>query len=256
MCKFNFFSRFKAIYWKNSKDVLINNQLLSNILTDVFDLFFPEECLNCGNVLEVKGKYLCLFCISEMPLTNFSIEPNNSLEVSFRGRIPIEKATALLYFEKKGMVQKLIHHLKFYNQIHIGSFLGDWLAKKMLLSNRFGHIDLVVPVPLHPKRQRKRGYNQVALFAQTLAWHLNATFVPDLLIKRKNSKTQVSKSRLDRIMDDKHNFVLNKNFQIQGKNILLVDDLITSGATIEACAAPLLDHPGVRISLASMAFTR
>lgn len=197
-----------------------------------------------------------MFCLSELPLTDFSSQPDNALEISFKGRVPVVAATALLYFEKKGMVQKLLHQLKFHNQIQIGLFLGHWLGERMVLSNRFDNIDFVIPVPLHPKRQKERGYNQVTLFAETLARHLKAKFLPEILIKSKNSKTQVSKNRLNRIIDDKKNFILKNNFIIQGKNILLVDDLITSGATIESCAAPLLEHTGASLSLASMAFTR
>ena len=114
-------------------------------MTDLFDIFFPETCVNCGNQQEVKGKYLCFSCMSELPLTHFSNQVENILENSFKGRINLEAATSLLYFEKKGLVQKLIHELKYKNKPEIGMFLGKWLVEEMRLSNRFESIDSATP---------------------------------------------------------------------------------------------------------------
>lgn len=243
------------IYLRNSIHVLINNYLMSNILNDLFDLFFPQECLNCQNVLEIKDRYLCFSCLSEMPLTHFSFMEGNELETSFKGRIPIEAATSLLFFEKKGMVQKLMHELKYRDKPNIGAFLGKWLGREMLASKRFQLIDFVVPVPLHPVRERERGYNQVHLFAKFLAGALQAQLKENLLQKIRNSQTQALKTRQKRIISKEREFILTEAASIKNKHILLVDDTIASGATLQACADRLLSVPGVRLSLASMAFS-
>lgn len=235
--------------------MLINNYLMPNILNDLFDLFFPEECLNCQNILEIKDRYLCFSCLSEMPLTHFSFMEGNELETSFKGRIPIEAATSLLFFEKKGMVQKLMHGLKYHDKPSIGSFLGKWLGKEMLASKRFELIDFVVPVPLHPVRERERGYNQVHLFAKFLAEALQAELKENLLEKIRNSQTQALKTRQKRVISKEQEFILTETTLIKDKHILLVDDTIASGATLQACADCLLSVPGVRLSLASMAFS-
>lgn len=228
---------------------------MPNILADLFDLFFPQECLNCGNLLEIKDKYLCFSCLSDLPLTHFSFQEGNELEMSFKGRIPVKAATSLLFFEKKGMVQKLMHELKYHNKPKIGIFMGKWLGKEMVASKRFEIIDFVVPVPLHPDRERVRGYNQVHFFAKSLAQVLEAELKENLLKKISNSQTQTLKSRQNRFLSKEKEFILNEAGEIENKHILLVDDTITSGATMQACAHLFSSVSGVRLSLASMAFS-
>ncbi|MGB5321229.1 ComF family protein [Lutimonas sp.] len=228
---------------------------MPNILANLFDLFFPQECLNCRNLLEKKDTYLCFSCLSELPQTHFSFHHGNELEMSFKGRIPVKAATSLLFFEKKGMVQKMMHELKYHNKPKIGTFLGNWLGKEMVASKRFEMIDFVVPVPLHPDRERERGYNQVHFFAKSLAKALEAELKEDLLKKIRNSQTQTLKSRQNRFLSKEKEFILNEAGEIENKHILLVDDTITSGATMQACAHLLRSVSGVRLSLASMAFS-
>lgn len=228
---------------------------MPNILRNIFDLFFPEECLNCGSLLEVQRKFLCIFCLSELPLTHYSTEQKNQLEMAFIGRLPLKAATSLLYFERKGAVQKLIHQLKYQGKSDLGIFFGLWLAREMEQSNRFDGIDFVIPVPMHPKKERERGYNQVMGFASALAKELKAELRPDVLVKVNNRKTQTSKNRFDRLKILENDYKLHDSDQIENAHILLVDDIITSGATIEACGIQLMKHNGVQLSLASMAFT-
>jgi len=228
---------------------------MPNILSNIFDLFFPETCLNCRRTVQIQGKLLCFYCLSELPLTDFSTQVKNQLETSFRGRVPLKAGTSLVYFERKGMVQRLIHELKYAGRPEIGLFFGNWMAAEMQQSNRFEEIDYVVPVPMHPKKQKERGYNQVTGFATAIANKLNAELKPDILRKINNRKTQTSKNRFERFRTLENDYLLHDCANISDKHILLVDDVITSGATIEACSSQLMKQSGVQLSLASMAFT-
>jgi len=225
------------------------------ILDDIFNLFFPETCMNCGIEVESSCNLLCFSCLSDLPLTHFSFIPKNRLENSFRGRIPVNSATALLYFHKKGMAQQLIHQLKYHNRQRIGTYLGDWLGEEIISSGRFASIDSIVPVPLHPDKEKKRGYNQVTTFAESLSRKIGAPMVPDLLVKVSASVTQTHKNRVERALNKDNEFKLMDRGRLVNQHVLLVDDIITSGATLEGCWTPLQQVEGIKISLASMAFT-
>jgi competence protein ComFC len=225
------------------------------ILDDIFNLFFPETCMNCGIEVEKSCNLLCFSCLSDLPLTHFSFIPKNRLENSFRGRIPVISASALLYFHKKGMVQQLVHQLKYHNRQNIGTYFGDWLGEEMIRSGRFESIDMIVPVPLHPDKEKKRGYNQVTTFAESLSRKIEAPMVPDLLVKVSGSVTQTHKNRVERALNKEYEFELKDEGRLVDQHLLLVDDIITSGATLEGCWAPLKQVDGIKISLASMAFT-
>ena len=240
---------------KYSGVLLITNNMLSNLFFNLFELFFPDYCINCKESIQNKRKYLCLSCLADLPLTHFSFQGGNDIEISFKGRIPVCAATSLLYFEQKGLVQKLIHELKYRNKPQIGNFLGQWLGEEMILSKRFEQIDYVVPVPLHPAKEKERGYNQVDCFAASLAKVLKSELKLDLLRKVSNSSTRSLLDRQQRTMGSTSEFVLNKLSLVENKHILLVDDVITSGATMKACADSLGAASSLKISLASMAFT-
>lgn len=235
--------------------MLINKVLKPNILTDLIDLFFPESCMNCGTSVQMKGRFLCLDCLAVLPLTGFSFYRENPAEKTFIGRVPIQAATSLLFFDKKGMVQKILHQLKYQGKPEIGILFGRWIAADLKFNNRFQTLNTVIPVPMHPRKQRKRGYNQVYLFAQALAKELDLEFLPDNLVKVSYGKTQTKKNRIERLLDKSVDYKIKDHASLIGKHILLVDDIITSGATMEACSFTLLRVQGVQVSLASIAFT-
>ena len=226
-----------------------------DIIRDFFHIIFPKSCLICKREVELDEQLLCFHCLSDLPLTNFSDHTENRLENSFRGRIPVSSATSLVYFHKKGPVQRLMHQLKYHHKQEIGSFFGNWLGEEMLRSRRFAQIDIILPVPLHPDKQKKRGYNQVTTFAEQLAIKLQTELRCDLLIKTSASKTQTRKNREERTLDKGNEFKLLEIDFLEDKHLLLVDDIITSGATLEACWLQLRKVKGMSISLASMAFT-
>jgi predicted amidophosphoribosyltransferase len=168
------------------------------ILKDIINVFYPDVCFCCKNYLTNNEKLLCLFCRNDLPLTNFSFETPNLVEKTFYGRIPIENGTALFYFIKKGKVQQLIHQLKYNGQQQVGSFIGNWLGEEMISSERFHDIDCIIPVPLHHKKLKKRGYNQVTTFGQSLSKILNIPFYENILKKKTAINSQTKLVRFDR----------------------------------------------------------
>ncbi len=226
------------------------------ILKDIFSIFFPEACLCCNDFLASGESVICLTCRHDLPLTNFSFEKDNLIEKSFYGRIPLENATSLFYFFKKGNVQHLIHELKYKNQQQTGTFIGDWLGDQLIDSHRFKTVDCIIPVPLHPKKFKKRGYNQVTTFGESLAKKLGIPYYENILIRVSSTKTQTKKLRFDRWKNVQELFHVQNNFALQNKHILLIDDVITTGATLEACYEALKKTKNLKISIACMAYTK
>ena len=209
-------------------------------------------CFGCTAQLSGGEHLLCTVCRHDLPLTDYNFSEENAVDRIFYGRVRIEKAASFLFFSKQGIVKNLLHYLKYKGQQNVGQFVGDWFGTKIAQENVL-KIDAVIPVPLHPKKLKKRGYNQVELFGKQLSSHLNAEFREDVLIKTENTKTQTKKNRLARWKNSKDLFVVNHSKGMGNKNFLLVDDVITTGATIEACATALLQIPNAKIYVATIA---
>ncbi|MCM2301420.1 MAG: ComF family protein [Flavobacteriaceae bacterium] len=226
-----------------------------NFLKELLNVFFPDLCLICDNNLTFNEETLCTFCRVDLPFTNFSSESNNVAERTFYGRIKLEAVTSLLFYRKKGKTQQLIHQLKYKNQQKIGALTALMLAEELKNNPRFNDLDGVIIVPMHPKKERKRGYNQVTVFGKTLAKELKIPFIENILVKTSATTSQTFKSRLQRFQDFEGKFHLNNLTSLENKHILLVDDVITTGATIESCAIELFKTKNIKISIATIAYT-
>jgi len=221
----------------------------------LIDLFFPSQCQACSSILTDYTTDICVNCRHQLPLTNYHFQEDCPLHHLFYGRIDFVSATSLFYFEKSGLVQKLLHQLKYKRQKSVGTILGTWLGIEMKNSKHFNEIDLVVPVPTHKKRLKKRGYNQVLPFAEAIAKVFDIPCDNTILIKKKHTKTQVFQTKEQRWKSVAQTFEIAKKETVIGQHILLVDDLITTGATVEACAK-VLCHAGLKdLSLATIAIT-
>lgn len=223
------------------------------MFSDLLNLFYPRLCSCCSKQLDKNENVVCTSCLHQLPVTENYMEEENTTSKIFYGRVKIENASSLLLFEKKGLVQSLIHELKYKGQEEIGKFLGSWMGELLSSRDEYKGITAIVPVPLHKNKLRKRGYNQVEKFGQELALCLNAHYVDDVLVKITKSNSQTRKRRLSRWGKIEESFKINKKTKLKDAHILLVDDLVTTGATLEACIKKLQEIEGIKISIATMA---
>jgi len=223
------------------------------VLKHLINLFFPKVCAGCRSLLMTNETVLCTNCRHELPLTQYHRDPKNEAVKKFYGKIEIEHASALLYFNKKGIVQQLIHNLKYKGQEEIGVVLGNWYAEDLKELDLKSPFDIVIPVPLHKKKFKERGYNQVTTFGKTLSESLNISYDDSILYRKKYSKTQSKKNLLGRSENIENNFDVINSEENQNKHFLIVDDVLTTGATLEACSRALLKIPGAKISIVCMA---
>lgn len=220
------------------------------MLNTLAGLIFPNLCVGCNGALLAAEHLICTTCIQNFPETHFHKQANNQLEQAFWGRIPLQQAFAFLTFKKEGIVQKLLHELKYSNNPEIGVLLGRMYGSK--LRNDGVMFDIVLAVPLHKSKQKLRGYNQSDCFAQGISESLASAHYTDVLIRKKSTETQTKKNRFDRWLNVDEVFTVKQNQLVQDKKILLVDDVITTGATIEACAQSLIKYTA-NLSVASIA---
>jgi len=223
------------------------------MLTSLINLIFPKVCFTCDAVLYQGEAEICTRCRHDLPLCNWPSSKENLITDKLKGRVDLHHADALLYFEKRNKTQHLIHELKYKNQKQISSFLGQWHASKLRHDEWTKTIDVITPVPIHARRLRQRGYNQVRDYALEISKTLGCHFDDNLLKRNHYSRTQVFKSRILRTDVIEHNFALHQAESYEGKHIVLADDLITTGSTAEACFIELSRLTKVKLSLLVMA---
>ena len=221
-------------------------------ISPLFHLFYPHNCIGCGNDLIDKESFLCLECFDDLPYTNFAQHANNPLEKKFWGRIALVSAMRLFYFSKETIVQNMIYELKYKGNKKAGHFFGNLIGKSLLNSNRF-HADVLIPLPLFEKKEKMRGYNQSEILCHGISEITNQPVVKNNVIRKVFTETQTRKQRLERWKNVENIFQVKFPDELEGKHILLVDDIITTGATIDACASEILKIKKVKLSIASFA---
>ncbi len=219
----------------------------------LLNLFFPKSCAGCHSFLLSDEKVICTQCRHEIPLTNHHKIEENEVIQKFYGRIPLEYGSALFYFHKKGIVQEMIHKLKYKGHEEISETIGNWYAAELKDLEQIKNIDYIIPVPLHKKRLRERGYNQIEGFGKALSENLKIPYEDQVLRRKLYTKTQTKKNLLGRADVIDNVFDVSFSEEHNGKHFLLIDDVITTGSTLESCSRALLKIPSAKISVVCMA---
>ena len=224
------------------------------MLNDLLSVWFPQCCWNCTQPLTKEQKWLCVRCASKLPKTYFEQDENNAIKTMLKQYLPLEGAYAPFYFIQHSPIQKLIHALKYEGKKHVSHWIAQQSAQHIPKEHPVLQCDGIVPVPLHPSRLRKRGYNQVTGFGQYWANVLDVPYLDKLLLRKNQTKTLVRMSREARWEEVKNAFLIQP--QKEYKHLLLVDDVITTGATLTACGSALLNGACNKISVMGMAYAQ
>jgi ComF family protein len=220
---------------------------------DFLVLFFPKLCPACGENLPPSGDDICTSCNVTLPFTNFHLKKDNLFTERFWGRVPIETGSSMFLFNKGSRVQNLLHNLKYNGKKEIGEILGRKFGRSLRMSPHYLGIDVIVPVPLHPEKEFLRGYNQSEMFARGLSESMRVPYLKEALKRVEFTESQTKKNRLSRLENVKDVFQVQKANLLVDKHVLLVDDVMTTGSTLEACANELLKVKGTQVSMVTIA---
>ena len=228
------------------------------VLRDVASLFLPRTCLACGRVLLENEGCVCLACRYNMPLTNFAKRKDNPIKLLFENVLPVESAAAMFWFVGGTEWQRIIHNFKYHGRWFFAQKMGEWLGEELLDSGNFDDIDLIVPIPLHYRRRLRRGYNQSEQLALGVGRKMGVECDFRWVRRRHYNDSQTSKSRSERWDNVEEIFDVRRAERLRGKHILLLDDVLTTGATMASCASAIVKacEGDVRISIASLSVSR
>ncbi|MBR4837007.1 MAG: ComF family protein [Bacteroidales bacterium] len=223
------------------------------LLNHLINLLFPRVCAACGNILLEGEDIVCTTCRFLLPKTGYELNPNNPLAQNFFGQMPFNAVSAEFFFSKSGKVQHLIHGLKYHHCRENGIFLGQEIGKSLLKAPDYKGIDFIIPIPLHPKKEKIRGYNQSHVIAEGIRDTTNIPIAENSLVRKVFTDTQTKKSREERWQNVKDIFDVNNPAQLAGKHVLLVDDVLTTGATLMSAGKALAHVEGIKISVVTAA---
>lgn len=224
------------------------------MFNDFISLLYPRVCVSCGHLLYKHEEHICSYCHINLPKSQFHKSEENALAKLFYGRIPLLGASSHYLFHKQSGIQKILHQIKYKNNAELAVQVGKWHGNDLKEIELYQSVDVILPVPLHEKKRQQRGYNQSEKFAQGISESLKKEMDTTSLIRRKYTNTQTKKSKQERWENVEDVFELKSIENLRGKHVLLVDDVITTGATLEACCRELLKTENIKISIASIAF--
>lgn len=228
-------------------------KLIYQWYSDFLDIFYPNLCLICNESLLRGESMICLNCLHGIPKTNYHLQIDNTVEKRFWGKVPVYRGTSFFFFQKGSPFQKLLHELKYKGNKEIGSVIASYAAADLVEAPDFCTVDVLVPVPLHPRKYAKRGYNQSEWIAKGLAVVMKKPIDLQHLRRIRENATQTKKSIFDRYKNTEGIFILTDTSVFKGKHVLLIDDVLTTGSTLEACMTALLATPDIRISIFTLA---
>lgn len=227
---------------------------IKRLATELSELLFPVLCSACSKHLYPGEETICMYCLRDLPYTDHYLHASNQVAKQLWARLPFNAAMAMLYFKKGTKVQRLMHQLKYNGKTEVGIKMGQLLGEKLSQSPFYQSIDLVMPVPLHPRKQQQRGYNQSEYIAKGIADVWGKTVDTTSLIRAKFSQSQTTKTRYHRYENMTNIFNVNNQQLLTGKNVLLIDDIVTTGATLEACGLALNQSGINQLNIAAIAF--
>lgn len=227
--------------------------ILRHFLQGALQLFYPHTCQGCGSDLLGIKSLLCIRCLSELPHTHFAFHENNPVEKIFTGRIPLKAAHSEFYFTKNELIQNLIHQLKYKGNQEIGIYLGEMLGATLLQSGRFTNIDCLIPLPLFGEKEYRRGYNQAEVICRGISHVMDIPVLTNNLVRQRQTETQTRKHRTERWQNVVGSFIVKDARALKNKRIILVDDVLTTGATLEACSTALIQAEGINLNIAVIA---
>jgi ComF family protein len=228
-------------------------KLLKTLFSDTVHLFYPHLCTGCGSDLLQEKDLLCIQCIANLPHTGFAFHAGNPAEKIFWGRLPVTAAHSEFFFTKSSVMQQLIHELKYKNNTAIGFYLGELMGKSLLNSNRFMQIDVLIPLPLFANKEKQRGYNQATVICNGISAVTQIPVDTRSIVRQHFTETQTRKHRTERWQNVSGSFMVKDKASIEGKHLLLVDDVVTTGATLEAFGNAILNTVNADISIATLA---
>lgn len=227
--------------------------LVKDWLSSFLSLLFPRCCVVCGSPLAKGEECICAMCNMNLPRTDYHLQKDNPVEQLFWGKVPLERATSFFFYRKGSDFRQILHQLKYGGRKEIGAIMGRYMASELLASGFFEGVDVIIPVPLHKRKQRIRGYNQSEWIARGVAAVTGIPINDESVVRRKNTDTQTRKSAFERWENVDGIFELNHSESLVGKHILLIDDVLTTGATTVACISSLMEIEGMRISVLTLA---
>ena len=230
--------------------------MMTNTLVNLVNLFFPNLCLLCGRPLVKNEQFICLYCHCNLAKTNYHTNKRNVAYDLFSGFTKVNEVTAYLFFEKEGLTQQLIHSLKYYGNKELAAYLGRTAALELKTEGIYASIDTILPIPLHPKKEKRRGYNQSEWIAKGFASIYGCNIDQKRLKRNTNTQSQTLKSVYDRHVNVENIFEINNPEYLYGKHILLIDDVLTTGATISSCIEALILAPDIKISIFALSIAR